>query len=352
MTRASSNDLDYLTTRLHARRSRMAEGERLEELCRLRTGPELGRAVLPGLEISGIADFQRHLVRHLAQEIFACLKHLETDEQEFIAWLLARYQIENAKILLRGCLNRLPLETLQPYLILSPASLGLDATALLAAKGVAEFARLLPPGAPSIRLQALLASQREPPPFLLEAALDAGYFHELLARNNRLPGGELEIVKPVVFQEINWFQFMLVTRGRFHFGLTADNLMPMGMLGGGELGEWFNGLLSAPDLAAAAKESVGVVLDALPAGQRANGDPAAAEVSAIESLAWHRFLRLANSAFRRSHNGVGAVAGYFGVRRMEIANLITLSEGIRLGVTERDIRERMIPRMGREVAHV
>ena len=30
--------------------------------------------------------------------------------------------------------------------------------------------------------------------------------------------------------------------------------------------------------------------------------------------------------------GVGAVAGYFGVRRMEIANLITLSESIRLGV--------------------
>ena len=50
--------------------------------------------------------------------------------------------------------------------------------------------------------------------------------------------------------------------------------------------------------------------------------------------------------------GVGAVAGYFGVRRMEIANLITLSESIRLGVDEREIRARLMPRTDLEVAHV
>jgi vacuolar-type H+-ATPase subunit C/Vma6 len=352
MTRASSNDLDYLTTRLHARRSRMAEGQRLDELCRLRSLPELAGAVLPGEEIAHLADFQRRLVQNLAREIFACLKHLETEDQDFIAWLLARYQVENAKVLLRGFLNRRPLEALQPSLVSLPAGFDLDAGALLAAKSLDDFVDRLPPGSPRDRLQALLARQREPQPFLIEAALDAGYFHELLSRNNSLPGGELEIVKPLVYQEINLFEFMLVVRGRFHFGLTAETLLPLRILGGGEMGEWFNGLLSAPDVATALKSGVGFAVDALPAGRGVNGGPAEADVPAVESLAWQRYLRLANSAFRRSHNGVGAVAGYFGVRRMEIANLITLSEGLRLGSDELGIRERLIPRTRIEVAHV
>src|ERR1017187_9180138 len=117
MTRASSNDLDYLATRLHARRSRMAEAGRLDELCRLRSVPELGRAIFPGAEFSAAADFQRRLAQDLAAEISGCLKHLDGDDQDFIAWLLVRFQVENAKILLRGFLNHIPLENLQPRLV-------------------------------------------------------------------------------------------------------------------------------------------------------------------------------------------------------------------------------------------
>lgn len=352
MTRAASNDLDYLTTRLHARRSRMAEGERLDDLCRLRTLAELGRSVFPGLEIPAVGDFQRRLAEDLVAEMVACLKHLETEEQDFIAWLPARFQVENAKLLLRGCLSHVPPEMVEPALVRLPASWELPAAGLLAAKSPDDFAAQLPSAGPRHRLQALLAIQREAPPFLLEAAMDAGYFHELLTRNNRLPCGESETVKPMVFQEINLFQFMVVTRGRFHLGLTAEALQPLRVFGGDEMGEWFNGLLSAPDLAAAAKGSRNVVLDTLPPAGHGGSGVSEADVSVIEALAWQRYLRLANSAFRRSHNGVGAVAGYFGVRRLEIANLITLSEGIRLGADAREIRGRMIPRAELGAAYV
>jgi vacuolar-type H+-ATPase subunit C/Vma6 len=352
MTRASSNDLDYLATRLHARRSRMAEGERLAELCRWRTVAELERAVLPGFATAPAAGFQRRLAQNLADEIFSSLKHLEGEEQDFIAWLLARYQVENAKVLLRGCLNHQSWEMVQPSLVALPASLELSGATLLAAKSPLDFAGLLPAGSARLRLQSLLAGQREPPPLLLEAALDAGYFHELLTRNSRLPAGELEVVKPLVFQEIRLFEFMLVTRGRFYFGLSAAALLRLRVLGGGESGEWFNGLLSAPDLATAAKDSVGVILDGAPVIRGDHGETGDRDISEIESLAWQRYRRLANNAFRRSHNGVGAVAGYFGVRRREIASLTALSEGIRLGLTETEIRERLLPRAGLEAAHV
>ena len=351
MTRASSNDLDYLATRLHARRSRLAEAGRLDELCRLRNVPELGRALFPGVEFPAAADFQRRLAQDLAAEISGCLKHLDGDDQDFIVWLLVRFQVENAKILLRGFLNQVPPGKLLPRLVALPASLVLD-PALTVAKSLEQFASRLPAGSPRNRFRAALASQREPQPFLLEGALDAGYFHELLIRTDRLPAGELETVRPLVSQEIDLFEFMLVTRGKFHFGLPAEMLSPLRANAGGAGGDWFGALLAAPDILAAAKSAVGIVIDALPAAGRTGAGQPALEISAIESLAWQRYLRLANAAFRRSHMGVGAVAGYFGVRRMEIANLITLSESLRWGLDERETRARLLPRTEGEAAHV
>ncbi len=350
MTSASSNDLDYLATRLHARRSRMAEKERLNELCRARSVPELCRAIFPDSEFAVAANFQRRLLQELANEIAACLKLLDAEDQEFIAWLLARFQIENAKVLLRGFLNRAPLELLQPHLVQLPVGFVLDAAALLAAKSLDEFVGLLPPGSPRSRLHAVMANQREmPSAFILEAALDAGYFQELLVRNHQLRSGEPEMIKPMISQEANLFQFLLVVRGKFNFGLTVETLMPL--LVSRQAGEWLHAVLSAPDILSAAKGLVGIVIDALPATSQ-SADRTTVEISDIEAFAWQRYLRLANLTFRRSHMGVGAVAGYFGVRRMEIANLITLSEGIRLGLSEPDARARLLPRTDLEVAHV
>jgi vacuolar-type H+-ATPase subunit C/Vma6 len=50
--------------------------------------------------------------------------------------------------------------------------------------------------------------------------------------------------------------------------------------------------------------------------------------------------------------GLGAVIGYAGLRRVETANLITLSEGIRTGMTAEAMRARMIPRTDLEAAYV
>jgi vacuolar-type H+-ATPase subunit C/Vma6 len=74
--------------------------------------------------------------------------------------------------------------------------------------------------------------------------------------------------------------------------------------------------------------------------------------AALERLAFRRFFRLANFTFRCSHMGLAAVVGYVGIRRVEVANLITLSEGIRIGMPSEAIRARMITYRDREAAHV
>ena len=63
-------------------------------------------------------------------------------------------------------------------------------------------------------------------------------------------------------------------------------------------------------------------------------------------------LARANALFRRGHMRLGAVIGYAAIRRIELVNLITLTEGLRLGLEPLRIRERLIPRPTGDSDHV
>lgn len=351
MARGTTNDLDYLATRLHARRSRMAEGARLDPLCRSRSVSELCQTLYPGKDLAG-ADFQRRLVQDLVQELSDCLKHLDEEGNNLVGWMLVRFQMENIKVLLRGFLNRKPIEELQRHLVSLPHSLKLDAPTLAQVESIEHFIELLPPGPPRERLKAAFNPYRDNlRPFFLEAALDSGYLHELLARARRISDADTEVIKSLVFQETNIFQLMLGVRGKFHYDLSADSLLPLSVGGAGKSDEWFRALLAAPDILTAAKCAVGHALDELPP-ERATDGVATANPAALEALAWKRYARLANSAFRRSHMGLGAIAGYAGLRRVEVANLISLCEGIRIGGEVEKLRARLTPRTDLEDADV
>ena len=321
----ATNDLDYLAARLHARRSRMAEGERLDQLCNIRTIPELSHAVRLDTDYLTATEFQRRLVLDLVQELSGCVRHVGGAGDELIVWILARFQVENIKMLIRGWVNQTSPEILREHLVPLPEGLALDVQGLETAKSLEDFVELLPPGTPRQKLSEIVAVQRErPQPFVLEAALDCGYFQELLTKTRRLSGEDQAVVRPLALQEANFFQLMLAVRGRFHFELPADLLLTLRLPG--ICDAWFKTLLVAPDMLTATKSSVGIVIDELPEDRGSNE-------TVLEALAWKRFLRLANGAFRRSHMGLGAVIGYAGLRRVETANLITLSEGIRTGMT-------------------
>ncbi len=344
MMRTGTNDLDYLATRLHARRSRMAEGKRLDELCNIRTIPELSHAVRLDTDYQSAAEFQRRLVQDMVRELSGCARHVGGAGGGVFAWMLARFQVENMKTLVRGFQNHTAPGVLQKHLVPLPEGLTLDVQRLATAGSLEDFCELLPPGTPRQRLSAAVAVlQDHPQPFFLEAALDCGYFQELLARTRQLSGEDLAAVRPLALQETNFFQFMLAARGRFHYDLPTDVLLSLRLPGSFE--DWFKTLLTAPDMLAAAKDSVGIVFDEWPwVASFGEAD--------LEALAWKRFLRLANGAFYRSYMGLGTVVCYAGLRRVETADLITLSEGIRTGMTTGAMRARLISRAEVEVAHV
>lgn len=351
---AGAKDLDYLVARLHGRRSRLAEAERLDELCRLRSIPELASVLYPEREFQRVEGLQQRVVEDSAAELSELFEQLTGAGARLLGWMLARFQLENLKVLLRGWLTRRPEAVVERHLLALPKALELNPRELAAAKSLEQFIRLLLKGPLREGLEEGVARYgQEEKPFFLEAALDRGYFRELLARLAKVTDEHQESIQALVFQEVDIFHLMLVSRGKFLYRLTSELLGPLHLAGTRVSRARFVAMLAEPELDAVASRAVGHVVDALPPGRvGAPEDQAAVETASLEALAWQRYWRLANGAFRRSHLGLGAVVGYVGIRRVEVANLITLSEGIRAGLGVEALRARLVPRRELEVVHV
>ncbi len=337
-------DLDFLSARVHGRRSRLAEGAYLDELCRIRTVPELARRLYPGAGLFFAPDIQRRMVRDLALEISGLAAGLAGNDAAFLRWQCVRFQVENLKVLARGFANKTPLDSLRPHLVELPDNLELAAAQLAGAASFDAFAGAAPGGPLREGLEAAREAYHAwPRPFILETALDRGYLLELLRRAGRLAGGERGDVLRLAAQEADMFHLMLAVRGVFHYRLDPAMLLKLRVPGAALSARRFAAMLSAPDPRSAA---------ALAAGRALEAAPDTADAARIEALAWNRFLRLANKTFRNSHMGAGAAIGYAAIRRVELANLITLSEGMRVGVDPQVLRSHLIPRQDGEAGNV
>jgi len=329
----AATDLDFLAANVHARRSRMAEGDRLRGLLRLRTVPDLSRALHPGREPAvAAADLERRLIRDLALELADLAASVGGAGGALLEWVGARFRVENLKVLARGFAGGLGPETVRPHLVALDGPLP-DPAPFVQAADVDAFIALLPEGAlrdGAARGAALYG--RHPRSFALEAGLDAAYLRELLARAGAAPDRE-HVLRPVA-QEVDGYQMMLAARGRFVFGLEAADLEPFAVRP-----STLAPLLTAEDLETLARAAVGRAIDRMPTGEGGAVVPAE-----MEALAWDRFARVANWTFRRSHMGLGAVVAYAAIRRVELANLIRIAEGIRLGVAPETLRDRLVPR--------
>lgn len=351
MTVPVTADMVNLAARLHARRSRVFEGSRLDPLYGLTTIADLSGAVRPGGAVTDAVDLQRQMVHDLAVEMAGFLRLTGGPSASLLSWMLARFQLENLRTLLRGHLARTPFEVQRRHLVPLPRDLELDAGALAAAESLPAFIALVPRGRLRESLDEALATygdRREP--FFFEASLDRGYFEELIRRLGPLREDDRSAVRPLCIQEVDAFHLQIAVRGRFQRGLEAELLLPLHVAGSAVSLSRFREMLRAGDPAAAAALAVGRAIDALPpAGADGGGG---ADIAQLDALSWNRFLRLARRAFRQGHMSLGCIAGYVGIRRVEIANLITVSEAIRIGVRGEPVRARMLPRPPAGGAHV
>ena len=345
MTVQIPTGLEFVAARLHGRRATLAEAARLDALCRMRTVGELGRALWPDAATDSAIELQRRLVGDLVSECLRLRRLLEGPTGDLLEWVGVRFQMENLKVLARGMAAGARWDEVQPYLVPLPGDLAVDAQALASAESVEAFAALVPHPLLQRAVQAVCDVFRsQPQAFFIEAALDQAYFVELLARTAALPDEDRHVVLPVVRQEVDAFHLALVTRGKFIYGMRPELLARFHVGGAGIRRARLEEMLAAGNLADVAAKAVGLAIDELPHELSGQGGPAGAmDPSLLEVMARNRFLRLANRAFRSSHMGPGAVIGYTAIRRVELANLVTLTEGIRVGLRPEAIRARLIP---------
>lgn len=345
------SNLDYLAARLHGRRSRVAEGDKLDALCRIHTVEEYARTVFPEKEYLGIADFQRQLIEEFIEELSRIKTQLTQAEANLVEWIPVRFIAENLKVLLRSSITKVNPEEAAVHLVNVPGLKSAQVHALAVAASVTDFLHLLECGPIKRSLEKAVHEYGEDArPFFFEAAIDRGYLSELLQRFKALSGRDREDIGNLIRNEADIFHLVLILRGRFNYGLSAEQLLPLHVLGGAISSSTFADMLSDSDPLTAVNRVVMRVLDPLPfdGGQGEVSIP----VTVLERLAWHRYLRIARMTFRKSHMGFGAVVAHLVVRRMEIANLITISEGIRAGMDPDAIRARTIPRADIEGMHV
>jgi len=342
MTVQISTGLEFVAARLHVRHAALAEAARLDALCRMRTISELGRTLWPDAATDSAIELQRRLVGDLVSEFLGLRRLLEGPTGDLLEWIGVRFQVENLKVLARGMAAGARWDEVQPYLMPLPGDLAVDAPALASAESVEAFAALVPHPLLQRAVEAVRDVFRsQPQAFFIEAALDQGFFLELLARTAALPNEDRDTVLPVVRQEVDAFHLALVTRGSLLYGMKPELLMPFHVVGAGIRRVRLEAMLAAGNLADVAAKAVGLAIDELP--HELSGQAGAMDPLRLEVMARNRFLRLANRAFRNSHMGPGAVIGYTAIRRVELANLITLTEGIRVGLRPEAIRARLIP---------
>ncbi len=339
MTFRTATDLDFLAANIHGRRSRLAEAERLDALCRIRTLPELARALFPESRFLTAVHLQRVLVLDQVEEISTIGSKIGGSSGRFLDWLRMRFRMENVKVLVRGFASGRALKELQPHLIPLPEDLALNLEVLATAGTIEAFTAVLDPEPLRAGLKrAVEPYNKRPRPFFPEAGLDYGYLTELLVRARALPRAHRDDVLGIACQEADTFHLALVARGRFSYDLSPEALQPFHVSGTRIRRQQFRQMLQAESLAEAASMAVGAAIDTMP-------EQAEPDAATFEILAWNRYYRLANRTFRRSHMGMGAVVAYAAIRRIELANLITLTEGVRARVPPDVLRQRLIPRL-------
>lgn len=350
MRHQTVDDIGFLTARLHGRRSRLAEQEHLESLSHIRNLQDFMKAVLPEAEADSITDFQRQLVGVLASELAGFSQCLKGKEASLVDWLFTRFDVENLKLLVRAVITASPIEELKKHMVTASGTFFSELTVLPGS--VPEIAAIIPKGPLRSAFEKNVRSNDETArAFYFETAIDSSYFQELSSRANRLGSDEQKIIRPVIDQYIDIFHVMLAMRGKYHYAFSSDLLMQFHVIGSRISRDLFNTMLHDSDPRTSVNRLFGYVIDQ--SMKHAMDDtPEQFVIQTLERMAWKRFLRLSNHAFRESHMGLGAVVGYVGIRMVEVANLITLSEAIKLDMPVDAICNRLIANSPSEAAYV
>ncbi|NQT50828.1 V-type ATPase subunit [bacterium] len=331
-----SGDLDYIHAKVHGMRSRLYEAQRLDGLCELRAISQLWHRLYPDDPQPGDHHaLQRRLLADHIHALDVLCQHLPGRLAALTAWMLRRFQLENLKVILRARQAGEPFERVERYLAPLPSDLAMPARALLQTTSLADFLLLVP--VPALRKageQGVVQQAETGEAFFVELAMERGYYEGLLEQHAQLPAAHRRSTEHLVRCESEIHTLLCVFRLKLNYELpyeTAQRYFVPGTFDTFRLER----LYSYPAFDDMLKL---IPRHVLPPEQHARLHT----IADLERALWQQLLHAANRQFYRSVGDLGAVVAFFAIKRVELANLIRVIEGVRYGMPPHAIRQGII----------
>lgn len=322
----------FVNAKVRGMRSFLHEGDRLMALAALRSVGELISRLLPDDPITSTIEFERCLVVDHVKGLLRIQQYLHGAMARFYEWQLARYTLENIKVILRSASSGESAEDTRALLADLPPPLDLPLTQLVSVRSSPEsMPALIASRELSVLLRdAVLAADGDP--FVLESALDAGYLRALARSAHLLPRRHRRGAAELVACEIDHANVMLALRSRLNYDLDAEAVEPYFVQGGQRItaANW-RALLADTSAERAAELLRMSVLQ----------DESAARMQ------WRlarRLYRKATRTFRMSMFNFGVVAAFFYIKRAELADLLQVVGMLTYGLPAQDLRARLVTR--------
>jgi vacuolar-type H+-ATPase subunit C/Vma6 len=336
MNTSVSVKLDYSIAKVRAMRGMMFEGPRLLALERARSLPDLAQKLGLGEVAVGHLQLEALLTtRHIA-DLCRVASFLQGAQDSLFHWLLARYQVENLKVVLRFWAAGEPMEQLATHLVEAPGMRRLPIEALAESRDLGAFIHQVPEPIFAAGLsEGLTYWGAEGRTFLAEAGLDAAYFRELIHRRDNLDRGDRAGVTRLLGADIDIYNVFLVGRAQLNYHLQLEDVAGFVIAGG---------RIPRAELLAARTESLSDFVQALRLGELlALSAEEVASLPDLEDAMTLRLYRVANRRYYQSMLDLGALVGFYYLKRNELANLIRVVEGLRYEVAWPEIIRRLVP---------
>ena len=328
-------DTEFIVAKVRGMRGKLYEGKRLAQLCSLPDAEDLAAILAPDELIGDSIALQRHLTTRHVESLHKILPHLDGREAELFLWMLRRYQVENLKVICRCWAAKSEKPVLSAYTVPLPDEFALPTEQLMKCADLEELIARMPVA--SLREGAMLGLgdfEESGRLFFVEAGIDKAYFTELRDLAERTGGPGRSAVQHLVSLELDIYNVMLVLRSLFNYSIGFNKirvfLAPSGaQVRASALAE----IRSAPDIDAAAR-LVPPALVGTEAGPL-SGDQ-------VETAMWRNLYRVANRHYYGCVLDFGAVAAFYYIKRVELGNLIRISECVRYAEPADAIRDKLI----------
>ncbi len=316
-------------------RGQIHEGPRLLALCDIPNIRDLAATLAPGQPIGNTIGLQRYLTEQHIASLHGLLNVLDGWEADVFLAMLRRYQAENLKVILRCWAAKADDALLAAYTVDVPAALALPTPELLKSPDLESLINKIPVS--SLRdgaMQGLGEYEESGRLFFVEAGIDQACFTQLNDAAERSRGAARDAVLDLVRLELDIYNVSLVLRGVFNYSLNFNKLRLLMAPFGSHAGiRTLETIRAASDIADA--------VPLVPSGLLGR-DEEAETADDVETAMWSNLYRTAHRRYYTSVLDFGAVAAFCYIKRIELRNLITISEYIRYGERGAAVRDKLI----------